>query len=46
MTIIQFMRVAFFRPMPKLNIWKTIYLNYKLLPGSDECFFIIGIGKM
>lgn len=41
MTIIQFMRVAFFRPMPKLNIWKTIYLNYKLLPIKQAVHFPI-----
>lgn len=32
MNIFQFIKAAFFKSLPKLNIWKTIYFNFKVLP--------------
>lgn len=44
MTIIQLFRTfkaCFYRPLPRLNIWKTIYLNFKLLPLNHAIHFPI-----
>ena len=35
MTFKNFIMAAFFRPSPKMNIWKSVYFNFKVLPARQ-----------